>query len=269
MIMSTRPPSRSCEGFCCGPPMRMSHVDAVLLVDAVGDREIEAAVLGLRAPVGLVAHLVERLRGDARARHRDERGGAAHQAEGLAAVDAIFRVHGRILSPARPIGRLRPGAFQATDMPGFRAVKSRAGPAVMPKDTAVPCSGKRQGRKAAENPQPRRFGASCVLTSPPRPGTLSGCGDSGRAAAIALAPGRMPVSAADPESPDARDRHCRHRPLRHRRLPRGDRRRAGHDRHAARAAALARLFLVLAGPQQAAARQVAPTSSRRRATRRT
>ena len=54
-----------------------------------------------------------------------------------------------------------------------------------------------------------------------------------------------------PRPPTAADR-----PLRHRRFPERHRRRAGDDRHAARAAALARLFLVLAGPQQAAARQV-------------
>jgi hypothetical protein len=52
-------------------------LDAVFLVDAVGGGEIEAAVLALGAPVGLVADLVERLRQNPRARHRHE-GGAAH-----------------------------------------------------------------------------------------------------------------------------------------------------------------------------------------------
>src|SRR5256885_7434717 len=41
--------------------------------DAVLAREIETAVLGLRAPVGQVAHFVERLRKGAGARNGDQR----------------------------------------------------------------------------------------------------------------------------------------------------------------------------------------------------
>src|SRR5438552_3600399 len=56
----------------------------------------------------------------------------------------------------------------------------------------------------------------------------------------------MPVS-GEPGEPDARERRQNCRPLRHRRIPERDRRRAGDDRHAARAPAFARLLLVLGG----------------------
>ena len=59
-----------------GVLLRTAHaqvaVDAVFLVDAIGNGEIEAAVLGLGAPVGLIADLVERLGMHARARNGDE-----------------------------------------------------------------------------------------------------------------------------------------------------------------------------------------------------
>ena len=86
------------------------------------------------------------------------------------------------------------------------------------------------------------------------PGTLSGCG-------IGSEP-RLPCAgpdasfAANRRTDDARCRRCHDRPLRYRRFPQGDRRCPGHDRPAAGEAALARLLLVLAGPQQAAPRQV-------------
>jgi hypothetical protein len=104
--------------------MIMSDVafDPVLLVDAVGGGEIEAAMLGLRAPVGLVAHLVERLRRDAGAGYRHERYGAAHEAERLAAVDAIFRhAHDRFPFIETPPRGPDQAHFQATDMPPFQA----------------------------------------------------------------------------------------------------------------------------------------------------
>src|SRR3954451_3981300 len=89
----------------------------MLFVDAVGHRKIEAAVLGLRAPVGLVADLVERLRRNARARHRNERG-AAKKSKGLTAIDAVFRhAHGSSLSRERAQKGGGPKASQATDMP--------------------------------------------------------------------------------------------------------------------------------------------------------
>ena len=43
------------------PALHDGDVEPVLLVGAVGERLVEAAVLGLRHPVGAEAHLVERL----------------------------------------------------------------------------------------------------------------------------------------------------------------------------------------------------------------
>ena len=119
------------------------------------------------------------------------------------------------------------------------------GAAVMPKDTAARCPGKRQAGSGPQNPQARSA-------------RLRGCVDG----TVAGRPPRLPCAGPDASfgptgEPDARDRR---RPSHARYdidgLLEHDRRRAGHDRHAARAAALARLFLVLAGAQQAAARQV-------------
>jgi hypothetical protein len=92
------PSQEKLRGILLGTTHAHLAVDAVFLVDAVDGGEIEAAVLALGPPVGLIADLVERLRGDTRARHRHQRGGgrAAHE-QRLAAVDPVLRHgHGRL-----------------------------------------------------------------------------------------------------------------------------------------------------------------------------
>ena len=55
--------------FTCGPPGTMVTSRPYLLVRAVGDRLIEAAMLGLGDPVGAERDLVESLRRRRRERH--------------------------------------------------------------------------------------------------------------------------------------------------------------------------------------------------------
>ena len=52
MPISTAPAASSCGTFTPGPPWMMRHVQAALGVLAGGQRLVEAAVLGLGAPVG-------------------------------------------------------------------------------------------------------------------------------------------------------------------------------------------------------------------------
>ena len=46
------PAASSCRPFTCGPPIRIVDVQVVFPVRPFGDRLVEAAVLGLREPVG-------------------------------------------------------------------------------------------------------------------------------------------------------------------------------------------------------------------------
>ena len=62
MKKSSLPTGSRMRLFTFGPPGTMVDVEAVFLVSAVGQRLIEAAVLGLRHPIGAEADLVERLR---------------------------------------------------------------------------------------------------------------------------------------------------------------------------------------------------------------
>ena len=58
-----------------GPALAQVALDAGLAVQAGGDRLVEAAMLGLGAPVGAEAHLVERLRARRAIERRQQRPG--------------------------------------------------------------------------------------------------------------------------------------------------------------------------------------------------
>src|SRR5262249_10574087 len=99
-------------------------------------REVEAAMLGFRPPVGLIADLVERLRVHARARNRDQghRGSAAQKSKGATAINTIFhcvhdlfpRMSGAAACP-RTYARLAAFAISAaTAMPPKRIDRNAA-----------------------------------------------------------------------------------------------------------------------------------------------
>jgi len=62
MKKSMRPAGSRTRLFTFGPPGRDGDVESVFAVGAVGERLIEAAMLGLRHPIGAERHLVESLR---------------------------------------------------------------------------------------------------------------------------------------------------------------------------------------------------------------
>ena len=62
MKKSSLPTGSRMRLFTFGPPGTMVTSSPYLRVGAVGERLIEAAVLGLRHPIGAEADLVERLR---------------------------------------------------------------------------------------------------------------------------------------------------------------------------------------------------------------
>ena len=183
-------------------------------------------MLGLRAPVGLVAHLVERLRADARARDRPR--AAAAPPIRPSALRRSMRYFVMVMigsfhrdAPAR--------AAETRRIPSNRhAVPAAAetGPArSVPKDTA-PDTQVRGRPEAPENPQAwlTPFVAAVRLQvawiAPLRSGAIAlrrtGCQF------------RAPTG-----DPDARRRRTAANPaLRYRRLPQRHRRRAGDDRHA-------------------------------------
>ena len=151
------------RGILLRPALADVAFDPVLLVDTVGGGEIEAAMLGLRAPVGLVADLVERLRRDARAGDRHERYGAAHEAERLAAVDTIFRhAHDRFPFTDTPLLRgPRPFGFPSNRYAAFQPLKRGPDrlscPRIQHPDAQV------RGRSGASLRKPTRDEPRCVV----------------------------------------------------------------------------------------------------------
>ena len=186
------PAEQELRGVLLRPALADVALDAVFLVDAVGGREIEAAMLGLRAPVGLVADLVERLRGHPRARDRDERS-RAHQAEGLAAVDAIFR-HAVSFHRA-PKRAAETKRISSNRYAGFSAAKSRARTRCpCPRIQQYRCSGKRQGRKSRGKPTATALSARPASLRRRRgPARFQVAADQRLGADDCLGPGRMPV----------------------------------------------------------------------------